>query len=121
MEPCRIKIGSALAWALPVTQELVVLTQPKRPEPVILFSGIVLLCSPRYMVQANCSWRRLFRQATWRALAWAFEREGRSSAARMAMTAMTTSNSIKVNARSRPAGDRFWIGLIECLPDNRHR
>src|SRR5690348_18288861 len=102
MDPCLIRIGSALACALPVTQELVVLTQPKRPDPVILFSGIVLLCSPRYMVQANCSWRRLLRQAICRPLAWALETEGKSRLARRAIMAMTTSNSIRLKACALP-------------------
>src|SRR5207302_5666366 len=89
----------ALAWVLPTTQEFVVLTQPSRPNPVILFSGRKLLWSPEYVAHAICNWRILFKQAIWVPLPLARERAGSSKEARMAIMAITTSNSIRVNAR----------------------
>src|SRR5436190_23298202 len=44
-------------------------------------------------------WRKFERQTVFRPLAWAEERAGRSNAARRAMMAMTTSNSMRVKPR----------------------
>jgi hypothetical protein len=63
-------------------------------------------------------WRRLLTQATRQPLSRALASAGRSNAARMAMMAMTTSNSIKVNAvvlaarGLRPVPAPTWRKLI---------
>ena len=51
-----------------------------------------------YRIQASWIWRKLFRQEMPCALALALARAGSSSAARMAIMAITTSNSMSVNA-----------------------
>ena len=66
------------------------------------------LWSRAYKCQQVFSCLRLLRQAMLAAFCFDFERAGSNSAARMAMTAITTSNSIKVNAgflRTRWAAD----------------
>jgi hypothetical protein len=54
----------------------------------------------------NC--RRWFLQFTRRACSFEFERAGSSKAARIAMIAITTSNSINVNARDRAMVRSHW-------------
>ncbi len=63
------------------------------------------LSSP-YMCTARLNCRMLFWQAERRARSLAPDNAGSSSAARMAMIATTTSNSISVNARARRAHPR---------------
>src|SRR5947207_6474423 len=53
------------------------------------------------MMVASPIWRRLFRHLVCWALAFALARAGNNILARIAMIAMTTSNSIKVNAEDR--------------------
>src|SRR5258708_39141603 len=69
------------------------------------------------VARPNC--RRLLRQEDCLALSLAFARAGRSRAARMAMMAMTTSNSINVNpvlGDSVPVQSTFFPGLDGALP-----
>src|SRR5271154_1662950 len=61
--------------------------------------GIRPLLSPLYMTQAVSSCLRLFMHAIFCAFALADESAGNNIAARIAMMATTTSNSINVNAR----------------------
>src|SRR5215204_1537873 len=59
------------------------------------------LLSPEYIchARANCFW--LLRQEIWVAFCLARERAGRSIAAKIAMMAITTNNSMSVNAKIR--------------------
>jgi hypothetical protein len=66
------------------------------PELEIQFGTSQSLLSPAYMTQQTLSCRMLLMHFMVIALALAWERAGRSIAARMAIIAMTTSNSIKV-------------------------
>ena len=54
--------------------------------------------SPPYIAIASPIWFSLFRQTIWCAFSFAFPRAGKSMPARMAIMAMTTNNSIRVNA-----------------------
>src|ERR1041385_4670577 len=63
-----------------------------------LFGASTARLSTAYRCQQTSSCLRLLRQARVRALSLALARTGKSKAARMAMIAMTTNNSIKVNA-----------------------
>ena len=51
-----------------------------------------------YTARSNCHWRRLWRHTVAWAACLARDKPGNSKPARMAMTAMTTSNSMSVNA-----------------------
>src|SRR5580658_8434 len=64
--------------------------------------GILPLFSPLYMTQAVSNCLRLFMHAISCAFIFAEESVGNSRATRIAITAMTTSNSINVNARRVP-------------------
>src|ERR1035437_4421464 len=66
------------------------------------------------MNQAYCSCLRLFRQAMPWPFALALFKAGRSSAARIAMMAITTSNSIRVNPEGRPRQERHNKRAIAC-------
>src|SRR2546425_558729 len=65
-------------------------------------------------------WRKLFRQAVCLALALALASAGNNIPARMAMMAMTTSNSMSVKPKSSfDFGERvfmyvFWFGQIQA-------
>jgi len=63
------------------------------------FGGKSWLFSSGYMIQASWRFLRLFRQAMDCALALALANAGNNKPARIAMMAITTSNSIKVKAR----------------------
>src|SRR5882724_10736 len=87
--------------------------------------------SSGYIFQARASWRRLFMQWAPRAFCFALARDGRSMAARMAMMAMTTSNSIRVKAGGAGFFPRaIWgfdlVFILACsmsvgfLPGDRH-
>src|ERR1035441_8196507 len=65
------------------------------------FTMILSLLSPQYMNQPIWSCLRLLTQLIPWAFALALARAGKSKAARMAMIAMTTSNSISVNPANR--------------------
>src|ERR1700722_14798902 len=65
----------------------------------ILVSGKVWLLSSTYMFWANPHCLRLFRQVVRLAFSFALARAGRSSEARIAMMAITTSNSMSVKPR----------------------
>ena len=56
-------------------------------------------CSLPYMWTARMNWRKLLLHVVRLARSFAFANAGNSSAARIAMMAMTTNNSINVNAR----------------------
>src|ERR1051326_4271627 len=83
------------------------------------------------MLVARPTCLRLLMQAALRAFSLAFDRAGRSSPARMAMMAITTSNSMRVNARAEkgagrkrfrsPRRDRFNKVPFTCGEDNRAR
>ena len=62
-----------------------------------------------YIVLAKPSWRRWLPHFVRRAIVLLFARAGRSIAAKMAMMAITTSNSISVNAKSDDSVCRFFI------------
>ena len=66
----------------------------------VLFIGKLSELSPTYMRYAIWIWRLLLMQSASHALCLAAANTGNSIAARMAMMAMTTSNSINVNPRS---------------------
>ena len=66
--------------------------------------------SPAYIVKASINWRWLLWQLASVALSLALDKAGRSMAAKMAMMAMTTSNSIKVKAARRRDPDRLPAG-----------
>src|ERR1700683_2587516 len=70
-------------------------------------SGRKSLFSWAYIVKASSGWRSLFLQSTRMACCLALERAGNSSAAKIAITAITTSNSMSV----KPSGRR---GLAVC-------
>ena len=70
------------------------------------------LKSARYKVVAIPIWRKLFRHAVCLARALAFESAGKSMAAKMAIMAMTTSNSISVNASSSRFG--YFAAKVGC-------
>ncbi len=76
-------------------------------------SGIFRALSRRYMVVANPIWWRLERQAArWEnRLAW--PRAGKSIAARIPMMAITTSNSMSVNAEGRAKAERVSGSLVQ--------
>src|SRR5215470_6770315 len=61
------------------------------------------------MLQPTPFCLRLLRQLVREAFSFAFERAGKSSAARIAMMAITTSNSIKVKAPDGSRRDRRWF------------
>ena len=63
------------------------------------------------MFHASINCLLLFKHAAPVAVALALAKAGRSRAANMAMIAMTTSNSIKVNPRSDLILANFFIGL----------
>src|SRR5690349_6480276 len=67
------------------------------------FGGRMSWLSTAYRCQHTASCLRLLRQPTVRALSLALARAGKSRAARMAIMAMTTSSSMRVNARRKPA------------------
>src|SRR6266704_2139468 len=67
-----------------------------------LFGTSQSLWSSTYMIHANCSCLRLFKQTMAWALALARPKTGRSRLAKMAMIAMTTRSSIRVNPRANP-------------------
>src|ERR1039457_463681 len=73
-------------------------------------AGKVLALSVAYWWMPRLICRKLFMQFVRRAAAFARDKAGNNNAARMAITAMTTSSSIKVNAKLRgwPGG-----GLLE--------
>src|ERR1039457_326656 len=64
-------------------------------------AGKVLALSAAYCWRPRLICRKLFMQFVRRAAAFARDNAGNNNAARMAMTAMTTSSSIKVNAKLR--------------------
>src|SRR5690349_19977415 len=64
------------------------------------------------MWNANPTCRELFRHALCLAFALALLRAGRSIAARIAMIAMTTSSSIKVNARCLTKEGVVILGMV---------
>ena len=64
------------------------------PVPVL---GNISLLSPAYMWTPRLICFKLFKQVVRFAFAFALDRTGINKAARMAMMAMTTSNSIRVN------------------------
>src|SRR5687767_14004162 len=73
--------------------------RPVMAGQVPVFSGgRYSLLSPAYKEMAMAICLPLFRQAMPLALAFAFPKAGSSMAARIAMMAMTTSSSIRVNA-----------------------
>src|SRR5215475_13115426 len=78
--------------------------------------------SPGYIFQPYIIWRLLFMQRTAMVFALAFANTGRSIAARIAMMAITTSNSIKVNAEGagRLARDSVIL-FIEKFICGSHR
>src|ERR1035438_10563506 len=85
---------------------MVPLTQLSEPGMLVEALGVrVPLLSSAYMIQANvnCFW--LLRQVTRSAFCLAFASAGSNSAARMAMMAITTSNSISVKPLF-PVSDR---------------
>src|SRR6266542_2420784 len=82
--------------ALPTTQEPgIAVAPPETPE--LMFGGTESLFSSAYMAHASCSCRTLLRHATPCAFALALLNAGNSIEARIAMMAMTTSNSMRVN------------------------
>src|SRR5207244_4422143 len=68
---------------------------------------------------ANPSCRRLFRQAMRRAFSFARPRAGRSSAARIAMMAITTSNSISVKPSRRRQRRPRWNRILKPIRSER--
>src|SRR5437867_217297 len=70
------------------------------------------LLSNAYICMASASWRLLLTQAVRLAFSFALAKAGNNNPARIAMMAMTTRSSIKVNARSNldPPGHR-----LRCL------
>ena len=60
--------------------------------------GSLSALSLRYMVKAILTWRKFDWHPAMVAFCFAFDSAGKSMAARMAMMAMTTNSSIKVNA-----------------------
>src|SRR3989442_1019043 len=74
-----------------------------------------LLLSWAYWIQANVNWRMLFMHIIPWALALDLVNAGSSSAARMAMIAITTSSSINVNAhepgKANVGAPVFWTAL----------
>ena len=69
-------------------------------------AGKVLALSVAYCWMPRLICRKLFMQFVRRAAAFARDKAGNNNAARMAMIAITTNSSIKVNAKSKrwPAG-----------------
>src|SRR5437773_3850157 len=68
--------------------------------PFRLFGGILSSLSLAYMNQERLNWFKLLRHWMPCALVLAFASAGRSNPARIAMTAMTTRSSMRVNAAS---------------------
>ena len=72
--------------------------------------GEVSFASSEYMRIPVLIWRRLFKQVIRLALSLAALKTGSSNAARIAMMAMTTSNSIKVKPDAlRWKDSRAWV------------
>src|SRR3954468_20420101 len=94
--PERIKVSSAASgiWRMkPLTQ---LYGAEGEPESSLMVKRSLL--SPAYSTQQIANCRVLPRHEIVWALSFALDKEGRSIAARMAMIAMTTSNSISVKA-----------------------
>src|SRR6185503_10287464 len=104
--------------ALPSNQELAPVVKVAR-EPLgskASLAGMVSWFSSQYICQQNWSWRLLLRQPIWCALDLALVRAGSNRAARMAMIAMTTSNSMSVKPRGAlVAGCIQGLRLIEAF------
>src|SRR5262245_37868026 len=79
----------------------------RRPELLAIFWGIRSSLSLAYIIHANWSCFRLLRHLMPWAVALDFESAGSSIAARIAMMAMTTNNSIRVNAL--PSVQPRWL------------
>src|SRR5208282_2061673 len=65
-----------------------------------------------YIVMPRPSWRKLFRHLVRWARSLELARAGKSMAARMAMTAMTTNSSISVNPGGRQSGTPRDMDLV---------
>src|ERR1017187_2171322 len=89
----RLVWSGGLAMKLPAHQDWLM---PGDPLPL---GGMASLQSSAYNCQANCNCFTLFMHLMPCALTFARDKTGNSSAARMAMIAITTSNSINVKAR----------------------
>src|SRR6267142_4225604 len=76
------------------------ITDPASP-PLSYNFAVMSLLSPAYMVQPSASCLVLFIQETPWAFCFALIKAGNNMAARMAIMAMTTSNSIKVKPRGK--------------------
>src|ERR1044071_6580447 len=81
----------------------------------LLARGMMSLFSFAYINRENPICRRLFKQVLLWPCALARVNAGNNSAARIAMIAMTTSNSINVNARRRPRGKTRASSITELM------
>src|SRR5437763_13516712 len=77
-----------------------------------LLSGNEFAESPAYMFTARPHCRQLLAQRVLSALVFALARAGKSSPAKMAMMATTTSNSISVNAGRRICRDNGEVVTV---------
>src|SRR5438093_11682513 len=80
--------------------------------PFRLFGGILSSLSLAYMNQERLNWFKLLRHWMPCALVLAFASAGKSNPARIAMMAMTTSNSIKV----KPLSEKGFAFIDWLLP-----
>src|SRR6478736_6623850 len=86
-----------------------------QPAPGVTISGNLSRLSPAYIVVAMANCRRLFRHWMRRAFSLALANAGNNIAARIAMIAITTSNSMSVNADT---GRCTVVGRLAFMLDN---
>src|ERR1043166_755714 len=106
--PRSTLVKSVSVHAFPSSQELRPTLRAARFALILIasFAGSRSTWSSTYICQQNWSWRWLLKQAVCSAFPLALARVGKSIAARMAMMAITTSNSISVKA-GRPDEGRL--------------
>ena len=85
------------------------------PPPSQLHQAIQSLLSPTYMLLATASCFSLFMHCVFCACCLAMAKAGNKSAARMAIIAMTTSNSIRVKGCGARSGHPSANGLVLSL------
>src|SRR5579863_548712 len=79
------------------------------------FGASLPLLSLAYIIQAMLSCLRLFTHWMPCAFCFALDKAGKSIAAKIAIMAMTTSNSIKVNPDRHPGPKFLFRGMIEVF------
>ena len=112
--PFRMFLASGSILALPMIQESSLLSSPVAP--FASFGASRPSLSSVYIAQQSVSCFTLFKQAMLWPFALALESAGRSIPARIAMTAITTNNSMSVNpfGRVRLTGFNILAQLCTC-------